>query len=86
MKLKTATLFVAICLTVNFVYHFLEWIVFSFHLADSAIFEICRTEWYFNIKNLISSLLVFVPLIIFFFVLNSKQKGGENGQGHQQNS
>ena len=70
MKLKTATLLAAICLMIGLVISLSQWAIFTFDLLSFSDFE-----WLFRGIGLIGILLHSVPMIIFFIVLNAKQKG-----------
>ena len=81
MKLKTATILVGICLIIWLMVSLTQWALFTFDLVSFSSYR-----WLFRAFGLIQILLYAVPLIIFFFVLNSKQKGQQSGSGHQQDS
>jgi len=70
MKLKTATSLVIICLIIWLVISLLQWSVFTFELVRFSDYR-----WLFRGIGLVLTLLYSIPMIIFFLVLSSKQKG-----------
>jgi hypothetical protein len=70
MTLKSATLLVAISLMIGLALSLSQWTLFTFSLLDFSQFE-----WLFRGIGLIGILLNSVPMIVFFLVLNARQKG-----------
>ena len=70
MKLKTSTILVGISLTIALTISLSQWAIFTFGLLSYLDFE-----WLFRGIGLVAILLESVPLIIFFIVLNARQKG-----------
>ena len=69
MKLKTATILVIVSLIINLIINLSRWAIFAFDLLSFS-----DVQWLFNGVTLIGILLSSVPLILFFLVLNAKQK------------
>ena len=70
MNLKSATGLVIVALIVGLVINLAEWTIFSFDLLSYSNYR-----WLFRGIGLVSTLIHSIPLIIFFMVLNSNQKG-----------
>ncbi len=78
MKLKTATNLVIVCLIIWLVISLLQWSIFTFDLLRFSDYR-----WLFRGIGLVLTLLYSIPLIAFFLVLSSKQKGDYNGSGNK---
>ncbi len=70
MNLKTATQLVLGSLVFALVLNLSQWVIFTFNLLPYAKFE-----WLFRSIGLLQIFLYALPLIIFFSILNAKQRG-----------
>jgi predicted neutral ceramidase superfamily lipid hydrolase len=70
MKLKTATAMVIVCLIIWLVISLLQWSALAFNLLRFSDYM-----WLFRGIGLAQTLLHSIPLIVFFIVLSSKQRG-----------
>lgn len=73
MKLKTATILVIVSLSLLLIISISMWFIISFKIVDYEDYE-----WLLAGVNFVQILLYTAPLIVFFLVLNSKQKGSGN--------
>ena len=72
MSLKSATLLTAICLTAVLVLRLIDQAVLSFEMFETFYYEY---GWLIDAAALATTVLEFGCLILFFFVLYSKQTG-----------
>ncbi len=70
MNLQKATSFALVCVSISLATNLIQFIVSSFQLLD---FE--GAIWLYRAFWIFGDLLLMVPLIVFFYVLNQKQKG-----------
>ncbi len=70
MTLKTATSLVVVSLIIQLVISVSQWVIWSFDFLNYSEYR-----WPLRGIGLASMLVYSVPMIIFFSVLNSKQKG-----------
>ena len=71
MTLKSATKLVIVSLVIGLVISLARWVVFSFDLVNYS----SNYTWILSGIGVMQTLIHSVPMIIFFVVLNSKQKG-----------
>ncbi len=71
MTLKSATKLVIVSLVIGLVISLARWVVFSFNLVSYS----SNYVWILNGVGVMETLIHSIPMIMFFAVLNAKQKG-----------
>lgn len=71
MTLKSATKLVIVSLVIGLVISLARWVVFSFNLVSYS----SNYVWILNGLGVMETLIHSIPMIMFFAVLNAKQKG-----------
>ena len=71
MTLKSATKLVIVSLVIGLVISLARWVVFSFNLVSYS----SNYVWILNGLGGMETLIHSIPMIMFFAVLNAKQKG-----------